>query len=406
MNRGVIVCILLLLGFVSVAQELDSLKAIAYKNNPGLQARYKQFEAAMTRVNQVNKLADPTLSFGYFISPVETRVGPQRARISLSQKFPWFGTLKLRGNVEAIKAEWVFQEFLDARNDLGRQVAKTYFELEALRQKIEVRKSNLEILKSWKTLTTSQFENNKASLADVLKIELKINEQLTEIEILESGEEPLVIELNRTVNQPDSTNVSTSFKVETTTDSIPEFQGDQIPKLVALRHQQEVYRLSEEVIQKQSLPKIGAGIDYVIVSERNDMAVEDNGRDVVMPMVSISLPIFRKKYTAALEENEIMQASYVDRISEMYNSLYSEYAKTKYRLDRESDLKTLYETQMEETRRIRDLELAAFRNGTSDLNDLLMIQNQILDYQTKLVDSNKNILSHKADLEYLLAVDL
>merc|ERR1711974_383443 len=51
----------------------------------------------MQKVAQVNNLPDPTFSFGYFISPVETRVGPQRAKVGLTQMFPWFGTLKTAG---------------------------------------------------------------------------------------------------------------------------------------------------------------------------------------------------------------------------------------------------------------------------------------------------------------------
>ena len=67
------------------AQNLEDYQQIAAEQNPGLQAKYKAFEATMERIPQASSLQDPTLSFGYFISPVETRVGPQRARFSLTQ---------------------------------------------------------------------------------------------------------------------------------------------------------------------------------------------------------------------------------------------------------------------------------------------------------------------------------
>lgn len=67
---------------VSQAQTLNDYFKIAAQNNPGLQSKYKEFEAALQKVDQVSTLPDPNISFGYFISPVETRVGPQRARFS------------------------------------------------------------------------------------------------------------------------------------------------------------------------------------------------------------------------------------------------------------------------------------------------------------------------------------
>ena len=39
------------------------------ENNPELKAQFYQYNAALERVDQQNVLPDPTLSFGYFISP-------------------------------------------------------------------------------------------------------------------------------------------------------------------------------------------------------------------------------------------------------------------------------------------------------------------------------------------------
>ncbi len=48
------------------------------------------------------------------------------------------------------------------------------------------------------------------------------------------------------------------------------------------------------VIEKQSLPKLGIGLDYIIVAERSDMNGPRNGQDAIMPMVTMSLPFFEK----------------------------------------------------------------------------------------------------------------
>ena len=139
MKKYIIITVITL-GFsiLANAQSLDEYFKIAAENNPGLQAKYKSFEAAMERVAQVSSLPDPNLSFGYFISPVETRVGPQRARFSLTQMFPWFGTLKAQEDVATLMAEAKYQEFLDARNKLLYQVAAAYYPLYELKRLVEI----------------------------------------------------------------------------------------------------------------------------------------------------------------------------------------------------------------------------------------------------------------------------
>ncbi|WKV13918.1 TolC family protein [Marivirga harenae] len=73
------ICFLALLSFSTNGQDstnrLDSFFKIAVENNPKLQAEYKAYEAALQKLPQASSLPDPNLSIGYFVSPVETRVG-------------------------------------------------------------------------------------------------------------------------------------------------------------------------------------------------------------------------------------------------------------------------------------------------------------------------------------------
>ena len=45
------------------------------------------------------------LMYGYFLRSVETRVGPQRHRLGISQSFPYPGTLKAAGEVNLKQIE-------------------------------------------------------------------------------------------------------------------------------------------------------------------------------------------------------------------------------------------------------------------------------------------------------------
>src|SRR5690606_3820876 len=75
------------------SQSLDDYLKEAAENNPVLKADYAGFEAALQKAPQVASLPDPTLTVSAFGRMIETRLGAQEARFSLTQMFPWFGTL-------------------------------------------------------------------------------------------------------------------------------------------------------------------------------------------------------------------------------------------------------------------------------------------------------------------------
>ena len=108
---------------------------------------------------------------------VETRVGPQQARFSLSQMFPWFGTLKAQGDAATLMAESRYQSFLDARNKLYFEVASAYFPLQELKELKEIETQNISILDAYKTISNSKFKNGNGTLADVLRVDIMLKER-------------------------------------------------------------------------------------------------------------------------------------------------------------------------------------------------------------------------------------
>ena len=208
MKKILFIIIILISGINTVrTQTLDSYLEMAAKNNPGLQSKYKEFEAALQKIPQVNALPDPLFSFGYFISPVETRVGPQRAKFSLSQMFPWLGTLKAKGDAAALMAAAKYQSFLETRNKLYFDVAAAYYPLYALQQLQEIERKNIEILESYKSIATGKFENGAAPMVDVLRVDIMLKDAQTNIEILNEKEQALVSAFNNLLNRDENEDV-------------------------------------------------------------------------------------------------------------------------------------------------------------------------------------------------------
>ncbi len=407
MKRLITIIFILTLGATTgQAQTLEEYFETAAENNPGLQAQYKEFEAAMERIPQVRSMPDPMLSFGYFISPVETRVGPQIARFSLNQMFPWFGTLKAKGDATAIFADAKYQTFLESRNKLYYRVASTYYNLYELNQKMRIEQKNIEILESYKTISTSKFENGLGKMVDVVRVDIMLDDAETNLEILKKKEKPLQAQFNQLLDREESelVAVADTITVEPVADN---FRKDSLltnnPVLTSLDLKMEASEYSEKAARKQGLPSVGVGLDYVVVGERSDMDLPDNGKDVFMPMVSVSIPIFRKKYSSAIKEAQLMRESYELQKEDYTNSLTSNYEWTRFELEQQRQLLDLYEQQVYSSEQALNLLLKSYGNSGESFEEVLRMQQQLLKYEKLQATATAEYHVALAQLNYLTA---
>ncbi|MEQ6166955.1 TolC family protein [Ekhidna sp. MALMAid0563] len=404
MKKYLIIVMTLSVVLPGSAQTLEEYFQIAAENNPGLEAKYKAFEAALERIPQANSLQDPTFSFGYFISPVETRVGPQRARFSLTQMFPWFGTLKASGDVATLNAEAQYQVFLDARNKLYYQVAAAYFPLYELDKWIELESENAEILESYKTIATTRFENDQGTLVDVLRVDIMLKDALTNLEILRKKKQPLVTSFNKLLNREEYADVVVTDSLMVTDLAI---NRDSLlannPVLDELEIRLEASKKQEVLAEKQGLPKLGVGLDYVIVSERTDMSVPDNGQNALMPMVTVGIPIFRGKYKSARKEAQLMQDSYSLQKEDRINQLISGYEMADFDRVKQMELLQLYDEQIAETQQVLNLLLSAYGNSGTAFEEVLRTQQQLLKYKKMKATAMMDYHVAVAKLNYLTA---
>ncbi len=407
MKKIIIISIaLLVVSFAVKAQTLEDYFQIAAENNPGLQAQYKDFEAALQTVTQFRALPDPTFSFGYFVSPVETRVGPQRAKFSLSQKLPWLGTLEAQSDAASLMAEAKYQAFLDARNKLYYSVAAAYYPLVELNSLKKIEQENIEILQSYKTIANAKFKNGLSPMTDVLRVDIMLKDAQTNLGILNKKEKPLLSTFNSLLNRESDETVL--IRDSLTVEMLPEnFRRDSLltnnPMLDALDLKRKASEAAEIATQRQGYPKVGFGLDYTIVGKRNDMNVEDNGKDILMPMVSVSIPLFTKRYVAARKEAQLMQEKYSLQKEETINSLTSNYESVWFQIQQQKDLIELYQDQILQSEQTLNLLFSAYANSGKDFEEVLRMQQQLLKYEKMKAMAETQYQTAVAQLNYITA---
>lgn len=402
--KKILIIMFIIINYGLNAQIKDNYFKIAAENNPGLQAKYKEFEAALQKSPQVSTLPDPSISFGYFISPVETRVGPQIAKFSLTQMLPWFGTLKAQGDAAALMADAKYQVFLDYRNKLFYQVAASYYPLYEIKKLKLIEQENINILQTYKNIAYSRFENGAGSMVDVLRVDIMLKDAETNLNILNMKEKPLLTTFNKLLNREENVEVLVNDSLEL---EIPpsNFSKDSLlsynPVLKELDLKIKASEANKYAAYKQGLPKLGIGLDYVIVGKRTDITMPENGKDVLMPMITVSIPIFRAKYDASIKEAQIMKESYLLQKDEYTNSLISSYETSLFDVRQHQELLKLYGQQILESNQILNLLFTAYSNTGKDFEEVLRIQQQLLKYEKMKTTAIAQYFIAIAKLDYI-----
>lgn len=402
-NIKIIICLLFVSAFAK-AQQLQSYIEEAEANNPEIQAFELRYNIAEEKVNEANWLPNTEVSAGYFVSEPETRVGAQRARIGVKQMLPWFGTVTARENYATSMAEAEYVEITIAKRKLALSVAQSYYRLYETRAKQKVLDENIQLLKTYERLALTSVEVGKASAVDVLRLQIRQNELQQQKEVLEEEFGAEQTTFNNLLNRDEYSTIDIVTAMEIPEDD-PIYGKDALslnPELLKYDKLYESVAQSELLNQRESLPMIGFGVDYLPVTERSDVNFSDNGKDVLMPMVSVSIPIFNNRYKSVSRQNELRQQEIETQKEHRLNVLESAFAKA---ISQRNQARIKFNTQAKNLKRAKDAEQILIKNyetGTIDFNDVLDIQELQLKFQMNQIESVQMYYVQQSIINYLI----
>ncbi len=399
----VLILIGVLCGGFAEAQQLESYIQEAESNNPDIQAFELRYNIAEEKVNEVNALPNTEFGAGYFISEPETRTGAQRARFSVKQMLPWFGTITARENYASSMADAEYVEIAIAKRKLALSVSQSYYQLYAITAKQQVLEQNIQLLETYERLALTSVEVGKASAVDVLRLQIRQNELEKERDILSEDFLAEKTQFNNLLNKEEKAPISVVDTMFVPLEST-NFSSEGLklhPEILKYDKLFESIAQSEALNQKESLPNIGVGLDYIPVAERPAMNFSDNGKDILMPMLSISIPIFNNKYSSITKQNELRQQEIKAQKQDRLNKLKTLFAQA---VQNRNSARISYEIQLKNLRQANDAEdilMKSYETGTIDFNDVLDIQELQLKFQMDQIESIKMYFTQSSIINYL-----
>ncbi len=392
----------------SYSQTSDSLQyylEMAGKNNPKIKSDFLKYKSSLEKIPQAGAYPDPTLDIGFFLKPMDIIDGKQVADFTLMQMFPWFGSQKAARTEAAQVSKMAYEEFRLSVNNLFLDVYTQWYLLGSLQEQLKNGKQNKASLQQLEKLATQKyaspsFSSNDMSkssggMSDVLRIQLEVAELDNTIESIQSEIVAEKSVFNALLNQPSNAEVNVSDTITQLPyifDSavVMEQIQQKNPLLLRITEEGLAYEAKAEADKKKSYPTIGVGVQYSIINKRSDMILpvsSMNGMDMIMPMVSISLPIFRGKYKAQQKESELAVLSNMEKYKDTRNSLEAQVFQVKHELDDAARKIELYTKQTQLAQTTYNLLVQEFVSGKSDLTNLIQVHRQLFDYTFKKADA-------------------
>lgn len=408
MIRKISACLFLVWLCVNSAfgQPLDSILQMVVANNPELKALQVEYEAELMKVAQVRSIPSTQFGVGIPILRPETRLGPQMMMVSASQMFPWFGTQKAKEDVVISMSKAKYERITAIRLELFNKVEIAYYELLDLKRKETIINEVLNQFLAIEQTALAKLEGGNGSMANVLWTQLKMDELEQELERIKALKEKQSITINSLTLAPWTTEIFVQ-KIEPTlfVFNLEEFQK-KIKKhypLVTMIDEQIVASKNRQLVNKKmGAPMIGTGLDYSLIGTRTDMDPQYNGRDILIPKLMISIPLYRKAFKAKNLEEELVQASLEfnrEGIEQRFIGQLLQYHED-YKLAL-LDLDLLGK-QVESTKKIIELLTIEYSIDGIRFDELLQVHNDLLIYEIKLSKAQKMANVAVSNMERLI----
>lgn len=423
-------------------QSLEDYLLEAAKNNPGLQAAYSQYQATAEQVNQV-RMPNPEFQAGVYFRPMERFMGNQSTDLRLMQMFPWRGMLTSQKEEAYQMGQAAYFRFLDKKNQLFLEVKSTWLELLFRQGELKLTQQTLDYLNKQESLLLMNYQvgnstdlsytspsmpiqqpnqstgsgmsgmGNAATpktvspgmtsgmpapsmtsasvgMAGLLQLKLQRNEQETTLMQLKENLAVLKIQFNQLLNRPIDSPVILPEQLDAA--SLPlekqaylEKIKESNPMLAMFDAEKSALDQQQKMAQLEGRPMLGAGVNYMTFSPRIENGMPMGGDDMVMPMVTLSLPIYRKKIDSKIKEASLLQQAVEFEKKETENRLAMQWAAAFRGWEESNRNLNLYQEQVALINQQLQLLESGLATGTTSLLDVLQLQQQELEYQRKVL---------------------
>jgi cobalt-zinc-cadmium efflux system outer membrane protein len=418
MNKIRILIITLIISFINISfaqvKSLEELINQALEVSPKIKMLEMKKLAAENRIEQNSNLPDPMLTLGIVNLPTNSFSFTQEpmtgAIVGLRQDLPFPGKLSEQADVNSKDVDIVEQEILDSKNEIRKNVIRSYNEIIFFRNAIEIAESSKDLLNNIAEVVRTKYSVSTASQQNLLKVELEITNITEKIEDLKSKEKSQLSILNALLLRPaDSLIITEKFPdisyekitVDALVDSAEKFR----PFLVGIKEARQKELLKKSLADYDYYPNFNLSVAYTY---RDEIAATNTPLNNFLSFViGVSLPLnYGGKVSSKVEESETMLKLYDEQYRMSIQMLQSSFGSAVAKINSLKErIKLIQEGSLIQANENLKTTLTSYQVGQVDFLNVIDAQNSLLKIENDLYRLKTDYLNEMAELEFLTGTE-
>lgn len=379
---------------------------MALGRNPGITAAFSRYRAAVQRLPQVGTLPDPTLGFSRDLRIPETRAGAQTASVSISQRFPWFGTLSAQEQVAAKEAAMYREQYEASKDQTVWQVKAAYYNLAYIDLALDINNEERLLLEHYEQLAQARYQQGAGLQQAAVKLQAEITRSENKLEELKAGRVDAEASLNALLNRAAATPVAKVKAPPVPAVDVDYHRLYQIgrrnrPELLAALLQIERDEKRIEVARKGYWPSFTVGGMFMnMAASPMTPGAAPGGMNVYSVNLDIDLPVHRAKYDAEVAEATEAQTASTHGYQDAVNSVESSVRQIGFHISTLREQMRLFTTTLtpQAQQSLQSAE-AAYSTGSLGVLDLLDSERVLLEVRLGLAQLTTDYMRSLGDME-------
>ena len=340
--------------------------------------------------------------------PTVTARGPQRSQWQVRQSIPFPGKRGLRGEAAALGARAADADAAVVAQNLALRIETAYYELYRVQRREQLLRSFDEQLRQFESAASTRYEVGEGSQQAILKAQIERGRLEMRRESLHADRRSALQSLARLTGREDlkvpdgPVNVVPPAELDERIEGGDGLAATDRPEAEALRRRIEQAETEIALARRAFWPDFTVGATYTDVRQ-GDLTPAMTGRDAFSVSIGISIPLWRGKQEARLEEAQVERRRAEAKLNEFQIQVRAAVRDLRERLRRQQrQLTLLGEQLLPQAETSLEATLSAYKAGRTDFLDLLDAERTLFQLRLDYEDIHARALQTTTRLEHAL----
>lgn len=389
-------------------QPVDYFVSVALEGHPKIRAARQRVGAASNVIPQVRALPDPEMNNTFWPVPsqgLQTAAGRADYQISLSQRVPWPEKLSTKASIASREVQIAQAEVEQIEREITESVRLAYYELWFSRRAIEIVNETRSLVNDLTKVAEARYKAG-GTQQDVLRAQLEVDRLDDQLVRLRKQKEQAQADLASLLQQPvnlipEAEDLIGFRNVPKKLDELISLAEQCSPELKGIMWEIQRDRQKQRLSCLQKYPDFQLGVNYGVISDSGDVTSRvADGNDNLSLSIGLTLPIYREKINAGINEAAYRTGSSTRRLQAERDALYGKLRRLLVQADALGEQSKIYQHRIiPRTEDTLKLSFADYQGKRTDFFTLIETYRELLLFETQLARIEATLAGTIAQIE-------